>query len=146
MAATGLYMNCSSCVVTPSGGSASTVDGIVGVTLRSASQQRLFYGDARKFAKNLRNVMKTRGITLHGGNLKKLIDVPEDTPCTVVITIDDVVNGAAVSGGGLQITVSNAKRESLPIEAKNNDYALATLDMNCDGGSGDTDPIAVVVL
>src|SRR4051794_25135870 len=98
-----LFMNWSSVTVvygaTPT---TITLTGVTNVEIDGKSQQQVFYGDARAFPRKIRNTQKTRKVTIHGGDVAKLLSIPEDTPCTITAVLDDVDNGHAAGSGALQ--------------------------------------------
>jgi hypothetical protein len=144
--ATNLFMNWSPATITPAGGSAITQDEVTNVEIDGKSVQEVFYGDNRKFPKLIRNTAKTRKLVIETGNIGKALTIPEDTPCTIVVTLCDAVNGTTTAGGAIVITAKNAILETKPFKGANNKFAGSTLTFNCYGDDSvtpDSDPITV---
>lgn len=148
LVASNLYMNWTSASVTPASGSAIVVDETTNVEIDGKSVQEVFYGDNRKFPKLIRNTAKTRKITIETGNIGKCLAIPEDVPCTIVVTLCDAVNGSATGGGAITVTAKNAMLETKPFKGANNKFAGNTLTFNCagdDSTTADSDPITIVL-
>jgi hypothetical protein len=145
MSASNVFLNWSSVTVAYAS-TTITLTGVTDVHVDGRSVQLAFYGDARQFPRILRNVQKTRKVTIVGADVNKLLSIPEDTAVTITAVLDDALNGHASSSGALSIVASNAKRETSPFSGKNNQFAEGSVTLNCDGGAGDTDPIAITVL
>lgn len=145
---TGLYMNIVSCSTVTEETSPVTValTKLIDIELDGKSVQEVFYGDNVSYPVAIRNVMKTREITLVGGDLVKLLSIKEDVYVTITVVIGDMLNGGGAGSGALQIVAKHAKRGSSPISATNNKVANGRLKFACAGDTGDTDPIAVTVL
>lgn len=145
---TNLYMNWTGVVVTPTpydgtSATAISVGGVVDVQIDGKSVQESFYGDARKFARLIRNTAKTRMIKIVGGEIEKLTSIPEDTPCTVVAVLNDAINGTGV--GAITFTMTLGLRQDLPIGGQNNKFARGEVTFNAHGASNDTDPLTLAV-
>lgn len=143
MPASELYMNWDPVTVTPSGGTLVTLKEVMDVELDLASQQEVFYGDARKFARMIVNTAKKRSLTIMGGNVAQLMALPDDTPCTIVATLRDAKNGTG--SGAITITLANATREKINVKGQNNKFGMSSLTFNAFADSGDTDPLSFAV-
>lgn len=136
-----LYLNWSSVTVTPGTGMAISLANILEVDPGIDATQLPFYGDARAFAVALAQVMERRTMTITGGDVWKLLSIPKGTPCTIVAVLNDLTNGA--STGAITFTLANAFRKSIDHDAKNNQYATASVMFEAISTDGTTDPLSV---
>jgi hypothetical protein len=144
--ATNLYMDWSHCSVTPQGGSAIALTGVTDASIDGRSVIETFYADAKKYPLCARGTQSQRAVKISCGNIKQvLMQVPEATPCTIVLTLNDAINGAGV--GSLTITAVNAMLETKGAQGAKNKFAMAALSFVCFGaesGGTEVDPITIV--
>lgn len=140
MAATNLFMNWSS-VTVAYGATTVTLLEVLDVQLDAASQQEVFFGDARKFPRLIVNTAKTRGITIIGGDVYKLLTIPDDTVVTVTAVLNDAKNGSG--SGALTLTLSNAVRAKVAGSGPNNKFAGGSVAYSAFADVNDTDPLAI---
>lgn len=148
MAGSNVFMNWGTVTVTPTAPTASAIviTEVLDIEIDGRSVQKAFYGDNKQFPAQLRNTQKTRSIKIVGGNITKLLSIPEDSECTITAQLLDAINGATAAGGGILITAVRAKSEGRPFKATNNEYATGDLMFNCSGGTNDADPITITAL
>lgn len=149
-APTGLFMNWVNVTVTPEGGSAIAIDAVTAVSVMRGSRQEIFYGDARLYARLIKNVEKKRSITITSGNVTKLLSIPEDIPCTISATLEDPKNNLTAGGGAITVVMINSYLEKQPIEGQNNKYASNTVTFNAcgaiDGVGSETEPLTTTAV
>jgi len=144
MAATGLNMNWTSVSVDPDGVTAAVnLTKVTNIIPEFVSNPKKFFGDAVKFPQAIINVEKSRRFTIVGGDVYKLLTLPEDLYCTVVATHDDAENGAVPANGGILFTAVKAKRISGLLAAPNNEFGQASVVFECKGDTADLDPITI---
>jgi hypothetical protein len=127
--------------LTPGGGSASTYSEIMAVKVMRGSKQLAAYGDAKLFPTLIINVEETRSITLAGGDVSKMLQLPRGVVYTVAIVLNDAKNGNG--SGALTITMVDAVIESDEHSAANNDFGGSTVTFNAYSADGSTDPLTV---
>jgi hypothetical protein len=145
--ATNLYMDWSLCTITPAGGSAITLTGVTDASIDGRSVIETFYADAKKYPLCARGTQSQRAVKISCGNVKQvLMSVPESTPCTIVLTLNDAINGAGL--GALTITAVNAMLETKGGQGAKNKFAMGALSFVCFGATGsggvEVDPITIV--
>lgn len=143
--ASNLYINWSGVTVTPTApsGSAITLDGVTEIDIDAKSALQSFYGDARKFPRLNVPTQKSRSITIKGGNIGKLLTLPEDAECTIVAILNDAKNGAGI--GSITFTATKAVMDGKPFKGANNQFAMGEVTFHCSGNVDDEDPIAYAV-
>ena len=142
---TTLNMGWSPVIVTPAGGSAITLDNVVDVSVGRMSTQQAFYGDVSPFAKLVVNRKKGRTVTITLGDNALAFSIPDDTPCTIVATLNDPLNAAATGGGGRTLTIANAVLKSHATKGQTQEFATSALEFTAYAVGG-TDPYTNVAL
>lgn len=142
MARTGKYTGLISTVTyTPSGGSPTTVTGNFSVDVMINDQLVEFTGDAAVFATLLASVKGTRGLKIGGYDVGKYISVFGKGPGTLVVTVNDALNGTGA--GALTYTLSNAMRSDLGANHRNQSADGASVTYTSYSSNGSTDPLSV---
>jgi hypothetical protein len=134
-------------VATPLTGAPVTVTltEIVDVDPDISTRQEMFYGDTNKFPRIIANVEKKRSLTITSGDIYKLLTIPEDSTCVITATLNDVKNGSGAGGGGIQLVLSNAVRESADFKSPNNKIGTGSVKFNAFAVS-DADPLVITQL
>jgi hypothetical protein len=146
---TGLYMNWTGVVLTPSTGSAINVAGVTGIGIGRSSRQEPFYGDMLQFARLIMNVEKKRSITIAAAAIASFLAVSDDLTYTIVATLADPRNGIATGGGAITVTLTGGVLEKDQSDGQNNKYATGTVTFNCQGSvvsGSEVDPLSWVAL
>lgn len=144
MAASGLNMNWSTVSVDPDGATAAvSLTKVTNIIPEFVSNPKKFFGDAVKFPQAIVNVEKSRRFTIVGGDLYKLLTLPEDLYCTITATHNDAENGVTPGDGAILFTAIKAKRISGLLAAPNNEFGQSSVVFECKGGTSDADPITI---
>lgn len=86
---------------------------------------------------------KSQGITIRGGAVNLLGQIPENTPCTVVSILNDALNGTG--SGAITVTAVNAILISNPFKGANSEFAMGDVTFQCFSVDGTTPPITQAV-
>jgi hypothetical protein len=141
MPATNLYMNWSGVSISYGvGPTVVNLTGILNVELDASSRQEMFYGDNRKHSRLIVNTEKNRSVTISGGDVYRLMQIPDDTVVTVTATLNDAQN--LTGTGAITFTLVNAVRQQVAPTGPNNRFAVAGVTYVAFGNSSDVDPLS----
>ena len=132
--------------ITPPGGSATVIDGVLEVDFPNKGKAIPFYGDLGVFAQAVAIKEKERPCRIKTGNPKAAAALTGDGPFTIAATLADHRNGVATGGGAQLYTLSNAILVGDPLNGPLNQFASSELSFMAYSTDGVTDPLVITAV
>lgn len=146
LAATHLYINWHSVSALPATGSAVPVNKVTSVAPEFSGEMEKFKGDAHRFWDAIAVPSQTRMLEITTGDVGVSLALVVGAVYTVSAVLDDAINGSAVGGGGITVTLINAVFGGPKIKGDHAKFNEVTLTFESFGGAADADPLTVVPL
>lgn len=140
---TNLYMGWSAVTVTPSGGSAITIDHVTDIKIDKSSVLEAFFGDTNKFAALVKPTKRNRTCEIESGNAKATLSIPDGTACTIVAKLNHAEAGEGT--GCLTLTLVNAVPGLNNAAGQTQRFANGNAGFTAFANTGDTDPLTIAV-
>ena len=137
-----IYQDWTGVTVTPQGGSAIPIPDITDVLVDATSVKEVFAGDLASLPQLIRTPAKTRKLRITGSAVGTLFAIPEDTPCSIVATLQSLGQGTGT--GALTFTLVNAIRTQFQASGKANTPASSFVEFEAYSAAG-TDPLTMGV-
>lgn len=143
MAKTNVFMNWKNVTATPTGGGSAIVIGEVmdmGVEVNDAIEE--WTADGNRFSTVAVVAQSSRGGTISGGDIAKLLGLSGTTRYTLVATLNDAYN---LDGeGALTLTWTNVVFGGKSSKGPSNKFATGQVEFTAHSTDGDTDPLTIV--
>lgn len=143
MAATGRFVNVTSCSFTPSGGSLTQIKGVKSVSLNPNVQTLKESADADLFNTFVGVVGLDYVIDIQVLHSAALDAIAPGAIGSLVFTINDARNGATTGQGAKIYTISNAVFEPQSLNAAHRQMATNSYQFGTYSTDGTTNPVAV---
>lgn len=136
-----LSMNWTDVTVSWPGGSLAIPE-VVDVEVDMSGAMMPWRADARRFAELIVQEDMTRKVRIVGAALNLLIQIPRNTPCTIVGILNDLANGTGT--GAVTFTAVNAVLASNPLKCRSNELGTSSASFE-SYSPDDSDPFSFAV-
>lgn len=145
MAASNLFMSyvASSWQPLPTG-TAISLDEITEVDWDASGEAEEWYADGSFFPRLILVPRNKRTVKLTGGNVKKLLSLPQNSDGTFTTTLQDAVNGTGT--GAINFTLTPCKVLGMPNRGQTGKFATGDVMINGYAPDGLTDPLSYTVV
>jgi hypothetical protein len=143
MPATNLFMSYVDAAFTPIGGSVITLDEISDVDWDLSGDAEEWYADGSLFPKLAITPKNKRNVKLTGGNVRKLLLLPVNTPGTFTVTLMDAVNRRGT--GALLFTLTPCLVTGFPHKGATGKFADGSITLMGYAPLGLIDPLSFTV-
>ena len=139
MAATKTQINWSAVSFTPAGGSLTTIDKVLNVTIDMGVQNASFSGDADRFPTTVANTMNRPRVTIRTGNPAVTIAFAGGTTGALAATHND---SKLATGGAIVYAIANAVVSGNGTGGQHAQFGDGTISFECFSSDGTTNPIS----
>jgi hypothetical protein len=143
MPATNLFMSYVDATFTPEGGSAIDLTEITDVNWDLSGDPEEWYADGSNFPKLALTPKNNRRVRLTGGDVRKLLTLPQRTVGTFEVTLMDAVNRRGT--GALNFTLSPCIVTGVPHKGATGKFADGEVMLMGYAPDGETDPLSFTV-
>jgi hypothetical protein len=144
MPATNLFMSYVNAIWTPlPSGTAITLDEITDVDWDLSGDPEEWYADGSIFPKLALTPKNKRNVKLTGGNIRKVLQIPLNTPGTFTVTLRDAVNG--VGTGALLFTLTPCVNTGMPHKGATGKFSDGSIMLMGYAPGGTLDPLSFTV-
>ncbi len=139
MAATKRQMNVTSCIFTPTGGSATTYTGVTGVNIDTGGSLAVFSGDGDRFPTTVVNDFNDATVSIQCADMAAAYANPNGTRGTLVYVSKDA---KLATGGNITVTVATAIIENITFNTAHRQYGQFSVNFKTESADGSTNPIS----
>lgn len=140
------FMNIVTCTFTPTGGSATTILGITGLSIAENAEMIRASGDGDYIDTLVVVPSVSPSVTIEVNEPAIMRSVAAGSTGALVFTLPDARNGITASSGGLTYTVSNAVFSPGTFANHHRQFATNTYTFGTFSSDGTTHPVAVAAL
>jgi hypothetical protein len=143
MPATNRFMNWTGVTFTPTGGTASTINGVTSVAIDPGGHLLKFAGDGDRYSTTVVNDFNDPVVTVQSADLAAIRANPSGTVGTFTATHNDAKNGSGT--GAITYTLANAIIANSPIQGAHRQFGMGTLTLTAFSTDGVTNPLSTSI-
>ncbi|MHC5542095.1 hypothetical protein ACYOEI_28065, partial [Singulisphaera rosea] len=132
------YVN--TAIVSISGGASLAIDEVTDIDFDVSGEEEEWMADGSLFPKLVVAQRQRRRVKVSGGDVRKLLSLPWNTPSTFTTTLRDAVNGT--SSGALNFTLTPCVVIGAPTKGSTGKFATGEVNLTAWAPDGMTDPLS----